>query len=47
MTQHGLGRLKLLREHVKNDLGDEPSGEATEMLKALDDQVNAERLDMS
>jgi hypothetical protein len=39
---HGLGYLKLLREHIKEDLGDDPPGSAREMLEHLDRRVNLE-----
>lgn len=41
--EHGLGRLKLLREHIKADFGDEPDDEARQYLKYLDTRVNLER----
>jgi hypothetical protein len=41
--EHGLGRLKLLREHIKADLGDDPDEETKEMLDYLDRRVNFER----
>jgi hypothetical protein len=42
---HGLGRLKLLREHLKEDLGDDPPESAREMLEQFDRRVNLERED--
>jgi hypothetical protein len=39
---HGLGRLKLLREHIKEDLGDDPPEGAREMLEHFDRRVNLE-----
>jgi hypothetical protein len=42
---HGLGRLKLLREHIKEDLGDDPPENAREMLEQFDHRVNLERED--
>jgi hypothetical protein len=44
--EHGLGRLKLLREHVKADLGDDPDEVVQEMLERLDHRVNLERDEM-
>lgn len=41
--EHGLGRLKLLREHIKADLGDDLDGEAREALDYIDQRVNLER----
>ena len=41
--EHGRGNLKLLREHVKADLGDDPDEEGKEFLSVLDARVNAER----
>jgi hypothetical protein len=41
----GLGRLKLLHEHIKDDLGDDPRGGAREMLEQFDRRVNLERED--
>lgn len=40
---HGLGRLKLAREHIKADLGENLDDEAREMLDHLDRRVNLER----
>jgi hypothetical protein len=44
---HGLGRLKLLREHIKDDLGDDPPDSAREMLEHFDRRVNLEREEWS
>lgn len=44
--EHGLGRLKLLREHIKTDLREDPGEEATAMLRSLDARVNLEREEM-
>jgi hypothetical protein len=44
---HGLGRLKLLREHIKEDLGDDPPERAREMLEQFDRRVNLETEDWS
>lgn len=44
--EHGLGRLKLLREHIKNDLGDDPGDEAEALLRSLDARVNLETDEM-
>jgi hypothetical protein len=44
-VEHGLGRLKLLKEHVEADLGDQPDPEAKEFLDSLDRRVNLEILD--
>jgi Family of unknown function (DUF5677) len=41
--EHGLGRLKLVREHIKADLGDDLDDKAQEMLDYLDQRVNLER----
>jgi hypothetical protein len=41
----GLGRLKLLHEHIKDDLGDDPPEGAREMLEQFDRRVNLERED--
>lgn len=41
--EHGLGRLKLLREHLKADFGDDPDDEVQEMLDHYDQRVNLER----
>ncbi len=41
--EHGLGRLKLLREHIKADFGEDPDENAREMLDYLDGRVNLER----
>lgn len=41
--EHGLGRLKLLREHIKVDLGDDLDDEAKEALDHIDRRVNLER----
>jgi hypothetical protein len=41
--EHGLGRLKLVREHIKADLGEELDDSAQEMLDYLDARVNLER----
>lgn len=41
--EHGLGRLKLLRDHIKADLGDNLDDETQEMLERLDRRVNLER----
>jgi hypothetical protein len=41
--EHGLGRLKLLREHVKADFGDDTDEEAKAFLAYLDARVNLER----
>jgi hypothetical protein len=43
--EHGLGHLKLLREHMKADLGDDVDPEAQHILDVLDAQVNLERDD--
>ena len=43
----GLGRLKLLHEHIKEDLGDDPPESAREMLEHFDRRVNLEREDWS
>jgi Family of unknown function (DUF5677) len=43
--EHGLGHLKLLREHIKADLGDDLDTDAREMLDSLDARVNMERED--
>jgi hypothetical protein len=43
----GLGRLKLLHEHIKDDLGDDPPERAREMLEHFDRRVNLEREDWS
>jgi hypothetical protein len=40
---HGLGRLKLLREHIKEDVGDDLSESTREMLEQFDLRVNLER----
>jgi hypothetical protein len=41
--EHGIGRLKLLREHVKADMGDDlDEGTATRFLEHLDHAVNLE-----
>jgi Family of unknown function (DUF5677) len=44
---HGLGRLKLLREHIKEDVGDNPPESAREMLEQFDRRVNLERDEMT
>jgi hypothetical protein len=44
---HGLGRLKLLREHIKDDLGADPPESAREMLEHFDRRVNLEREEWS
>jgi len=41
--EHGLGRLKLLREHIKADLGDDLDDEVKDMLDHIDRRVNLER----
>jgi len=41
--EHGLGRLKLLREHIKADLGDDLDDEAKAMLGYIDRRVSLER----
>lgn len=41
--EHGLGRLKLVREHIKADLGDDLDDEARQMLDYMDRRVNLER----
>ena len=41
--EHGLGRLKLLQEHIKADFGDDPSEPAQEALESLEERVNLER----
>jgi hypothetical protein len=41
--EHGLGRLKLLKEHIKADLGDDLDGDAKQMLEHIDRRVNLER----
>jgi hypothetical protein len=41
--EHGLGRLKLVREHIKADLGEDLDDSALEMLDYLDARVNLER----
>lgn len=41
--EHGLGRLKLVREHIKADFGEDPDDHAREMLDYLDQRVNLER----
>lgn len=41
--EYGLGRLKLLREHIKSDLGDDLDDTARDMLEYLDRRVNLER----
>lgn len=41
--EHGLGRLKLVREHIKADLGEDLDDSAREMLDYLDHRVNLER----
>jgi hypothetical protein len=41
--EHGLGRLKLAREHIKADLGENLDDEAQEMLDYMDRRVNLER----
>ena len=43
----GPGRLKLLHEHIKDDLGDDPPESAREMLEHFDRRVNLEREDWS
>jgi hypothetical protein len=40
--EHGLGNLKLLRDHIKADLGGSGDSDANEFLEYLDDQVNLE-----
>jgi hypothetical protein len=44
-VEHGLGRLKLLKEHVEADLGADRDPEADEFLDVLDRRVNLEILD--
>lgn len=44
--EHGLGRLKLLREHIKNDLGEDPGDDAVALLRSLDARVNLETDEM-
>jgi Family of unknown function (DUF5677) len=45
--EHGLGHLKLLRDHIRADLGDDDlDAEAQEMIDHLDRRVNAERDEM-
>jgi hypothetical protein len=44
---HGLGRLKLLREHIREDVGDNPPEGAREMLEQFDRRVNLERDEMT
>jgi hypothetical protein len=41
--EHGLGRLKLLREHIKADLGEDLDNDARAMLDHIDRRVNLER----
>jgi hypothetical protein len=41
--EHGLGRLKLLREHIKADFGEDLDDKAQEVLDYLDGRVNLER----
>lgn len=41
--EHGLGRLKLAREHIKADFGEDPDDRTREMLDYLDQRVNLER----
>jgi hypothetical protein len=40
--EHGRGRLKLLREHVREDAGDSPDEGARELLEHFDRRVNLE-----
>jgi hypothetical protein len=40
--EHGLGHLKLLRDHIKADLGDDLDDSALEFLESLDRRVNLE-----
>lgn len=40
--EHGLGNLKLLREHIKADFGEDADGDAREFLASLDHRVNLE-----
>lgn len=42
---HGRGRLKLLYEHLKEDLGDDPPERARKTLKQFERRVNLERED--
>jgi Family of unknown function (DUF5677) len=41
--EYGLGRLKLLREHIEADLGDDLDDETQQMLDYLNRRVNLER----
>ena len=41
--EHGLGRLKLVREHIKADFGEELDDSERELLDYLDARVNLER----
>lgn len=41
--EHGLGKLKLLREHIKADFGEDLDPEARDFLDYLDARVNLER----
>jgi hypothetical protein len=41
--QHGLGRLKLLRDHIEADLGDDLGGEDKKFVEHLTRRVNLER----
>ena len=40
--EHGFGNLKLLREHIKADFGENPDDDAREFLDYLDRRVNFE-----
>jgi len=40
--EHGVGRLKLLRDHIKADFGDDLDDATTELLESLDQRVNLE-----
>lgn len=40
--EHGLGNLKLLRDHIKVDFGDNPDDDARQFLEYLDHRVNLE-----
>ncbi len=40
--EHGMGNLKLLRDHIKADFGDEPDDEARGFLEHVDSRVNLE-----
>jgi hypothetical protein len=41
--EHGRGNLKLLREHLKEDMREDPDQEEKDFLDVLDARVNAER----